>query len=573
MVDRLLPHHREHHNVTDGPIAQAMRLAAHQPLADRQGHRNRMADTEVDVLVVGGGVTGAGVALDAVSRGLTVALVERGDFASGTSSRSSKMIHGGFRYLQTGDVALVRESLRERHRLQTNAPHLVSLLPFMIPLFLKGGLINPKLSRALGAALWSYQLAGAWRLLRRHRRLDQEQVRAHMPSLDMDRIGGGYLFHDLRADDARLTFALLATAVERGASVLNHASCEQVSDYTKGGRTATIRTDEGPFTLRARMVINATGVWANRFIESSHLQPSQQLSPAKGTHLVVRSALLRNDVAVSIPVASDKRTVSVVDAGPFSYIGSTETTNAADIDAPSVTEGDIDYILNGVNRHLNVPIQRADITGGWAGFRPLLANAAASRSSDLSRKHQISVDGEGFLSVTGGKLTTYREMAESAVDVAAGLLGVERRTGTRDLKLHGWHAGASHLKSDDRLAKRYGDRAAAVRNLSQLDSSLQARITPTGDTLVAEAVWALHAEMACDLSDALLRRTRVGTYDGRALLANADEIGAAILSWTDWSSDRRARAIQGLKSTLRSELGVLADPLPAALHSKKDNHV
>jgi glycerol-3-phosphate dehydrogenase len=282
---------------------------------------------------------------------------------------------------------------------------------------------------------------------------------------------------------------------------------------------------------------------------------------------------MRNDVAVSIPVASDRRTVSVVDAGPFSYIGSTETTNDADIDVPSVTEGDIDYILNGVNRHLNAPIQRADITGGWAGFRPLLANAAASRSWDLSRKHQISVDGEGFLSVTGGKLTTYREMAESAVDIAAGLLGVERRTGTRDLKLHGWHAGASHLKSDDRLAKRYGDRAVAVRSLSQLDSSLQARITSTSDTLVAEAVWALHAEMACDLSDALLRRTRVGTYDGRALLANADEIGAAILSWTDWSSDRRARAIQGLKSTLRSELGVLADSLPAAFHSKKDNHV
>ena len=149
-------------------IDEIMRLASNQPLADRGAHLNQMADATVDVLVIGGGVTGAGVALDAVTRGLSVALVERGDFASGTSSRSSKMIHGGFRYLQTGDVALVRESLRERYRLQCNAPHLVSLLPFMIPLFLKGGVINPKLSRALGMALWSYQLAGAWRLGRRH---------------------------------------------------------------------------------------------------------------------------------------------------------------------------------------------------------------------------------------------------------------------------------------------------------------------------------------------------------------------------------------------------------------------
>ena len=545
--------------MTENLIVQAKRLADQQPLADRDGHRNRMANSEVDVLVVGGGVTGAGVALDAVSRGLTVALVERDDFASGTSSRSSKMIHGGFRYLQTGDVALVRESLRERHRLQTNAPHLVSLLPFMIPLFLKGGFINPKLSRALGGALWSYQFAGAWRLMRRHKRLDQDEVRAHMPSLNMDRIGGAYLFHDLRADDARLTFALLATAVERGVNVLNHASCEHVADYQQGGRTVTIGTTEGGFSLRARMVINATGVWASRFIESAHLQPSQQLAPAKGTHIVVRSELLRNDVAVSIPVASDRRTVSAVDAGPFSYIGSTETTGAANIDKPSVTESDIDYILKGVNVHLVTPIQRSDITGGWAGFRPLVANSSASKSSDLSRKHHVSVDAEGFVSVTGGKLTTYREMAENAVDVAANLLGVARRTGTRDLKLHGWHAGASHLKSDDRLAKRYGNRADAVRALSRLAPSLQERITPTADTLVAEAVWALHAEMACDLSDVLLRRTRVGTYDGRALLANADAVGATILAWTDWPVERRAHAISQLKSNLRSELGVLVD--------------
>ncbi|MBH1963024.1 MAG: glycerol-3-phosphate dehydrogenase/oxidase [Comamonadaceae bacterium] len=561
--------------MTEAPLLRVIQLAASQPLANRKGHRDRMVDSQVDVLVIGGGITGAGVALDAVSRGLKVALVERADFASGTSSRSSKMIHGGFRYLQTGDVALVRESLHERHRLQNNAPHLVSLLPFMIPLFLKGGLINPKLSRALGAALWSYQFAGAWKLLKRHRRLNQDQVRAHMPSLDIDRIGGAYLFHDLRADDARLTFAVLATAAERGANVLNHASCEQISDYQQGARTVTIRTDDDVFSLRARMVVNATGIWADRLLESSGLRSSQRLSPAKGTHLVVRSDLLRNDVAVSIPVASDKRTVSVVDAGPFSYIGSTDTTGAFDINTPSVTMADVDYILHGLNRHLRVTVQPEDITSGWAGFRPLLADASKGRSADLSRRHHISVDGDGFISVTGGKLTTYRQMAEGAMDTAVSLLGTNRRSTTRDLKLHGWHQGASHLDSQDRLGKRYGNRASILRSLQEVAPSLGQRVTPTSDTLVAEAVWALHAEMAVDLSDALLRRTRVGTYDGRALLANADAIGASILAWTDWSESQRQRAIDKLKTTLRSELGVLADqPLPPSdLPVTKDTHV
>jgi glycerol-3-phosphate dehydrogenase len=547
--------------VADIPAAIG-RLAADEPLADRARHLARLAGGSFDVLVIGGGITGAGVALDAAARGLSVALVEAGDFAGGTSSRSSKMIHGGFRYLQTGDVALVRESLRERHALQRNAPHLVRIMPFMIPLFLKGGVINPKLSRALGGALWSYQFAGAWRLGRRHRRLAHDEVARHMPTLDMARIGAGYLFHDLRADDARLVLAVLASAATRGAVLVNHARCTALAEPANGRRTARIEVDGTRTELSARIVVNATGVWAQRFLDGIGVPSPRKLAPAKGTHLAVPIGLLRNDVAVSLPVASDRRTVSVVDEGPFAYVGSTETTEPADVDRPGVTEADLGYILDGINRHLTRPIAPSDVTGGWAGFRPLIADGRSARSSDLSRRHSIEQEAPGLITVTGGKLTTYREMAEGTVDAVCAALGHRARCTTRRLRLHGHAPGASHLSEGTRLGKRYGDRAAKVERLAALAPALAARVTPRAETILAEALWGLRAEMAVTLADVLLRRTRVATYDGRAVLADADGIAGRIGRLAGWGANRIAAEAETLKSTLRQELGVLALDLP-----------
>lgn len=548
--------------VGDRLTAELDRLAADEPLADRAANLARLSEGSFDVLVIGGGITGAGVALDAAARGLSVALVEARDFASGTSSRSSKMIHGGFRYLQTGDVALVRESLRERHALQRNAPHLVQVMPFMIPLFLKGGVINPKLSRALGGALWSYQFAGAWRLGRRHRRLSHDGVERHMPALDMARVGAGYMFHDLRADDARLVLAVLATAAGRGAIAVNHARCIGLSDRRHGMRIARIAVDGAETEVRARAVVNATGVWAQSFLETVGAPSRRKLAPAKGVHIVVPHELTRNDVAVSLPVASDRRTVSVVDEGPFAYIGSTETTGAADVDAPGVTESDLAYVLDAINRHLVRPITPSDVSSGWAGFRPLIADGRSARSSDLSRRHSIEREADGLITVTGGKLTTYREMAEGTVDAVCEALGHKARCATRRLRLHGYHAGASHLDRGDRLGKRYGDRAGSVRRLAELAPELGEAITPRGETILAEAVWGLRAEMAASLCDVLFRRTRIATFDGRAVLADADGIAARVGRFAGWDADRAAAEAGLLKSTLRQELGVLALDLP-----------
>lgn len=542
-------------------------LAADEPLADRDAQLAKLSGGTFDVLVIGGGITGAGVALDAVARGLSVALVEAGDFAGGTSSRSSKMIHGGFRYLQTGDVALVRESLRERHALQRNAPHLVRVMPFMIPLFLKGGVINPKLSRALGGALWSYQIAGAWRLGRHHKRLSHDEVERHMPSLDMDRIGAGYMFHDLRADDARLNLAVLATAAARGAVMANHARCTGLSEVNNGRRTADIDVDGTKIGVTARMVVNATGVWVQKFLDTVGVASPRNLAPAKGTHIVVPIELMRNDVAVSLPVASDRRTVSVVNEGPFAYVGSTETTDPADVNEPSVTESDLTYILDGINRHLTRAITPDDITSGWAGFRPLIADGKSARSSDLSRRHSIKQEAEGLITVTGGKLTTYREMAEGTVDAICTALDHKGRCTTRKLRLHGYSSGASHLSDGERLGKRYGDRSKKIEQLAALSPELSAKITPRGDSIIAEALWGLRAEMGGSLADVLFRRTRVATYDGRAVLADADGIALRIGRVAGWDANRTTAETEILKTVLRQELGVLALDLPSA----KDN--
>lgn len=542
--------------MNDADRQKIAQLVHGEPLADRRAHLQRLSDRTFDILVIGGGATGAGVALDAVTRGFSVGLIEKADFASGTSSRSSKMIHGGFRYLQTGDVALVRESLRERTLLQSNAPHLVSLLPFMIPLFFKGGLINPKVSRALGAALWSYQFAGSWRIGRRHRRLKAAEVLGHMPALDPAKVGEGYLFHDLRTDDARLTLALAATAAAHGAAVANHAECADISDPVAGLRRVSVRTPEGDFVIAAHLVVNATGIWAGHLLDRARLTTSQGLVAAKGTHLVFPRQLFGNDVAVSLP-AADRRTMSIVDAGAFSYVGSTDTPADCTIDEPGITQRDIDYVLAGINRHVRQPVSEEDITGGWSGFRPLLADQSKARTADLSRKHRITRDAEGFVSVTGGKLTTYRAMAEEAVDAAAAALGKPAPCRTRKLRLHGAGAEFRFSAPAERLT-RYGVQGAKISALAAHDDVLAAPITPHAESIVAEAVWGLHAEMAGSLEDVLLRRTRVGLFDGRLVLRDLDSIATRIMNWTDWSPERRRRELDRTRQVLCRELGPLA---------------
>ncbi|PSM15810.1 glycerol-3-phosphate dehydrogenase/oxidase [Nitratireductor sp. StC3] len=546
-------------SATSATIRQIREALCDAPLADRAAHLAKLDGATLDVLVVGGGVTGAGVALDAASRGLRTGLVEKGDFASGTSSRSSKMVHGGFRYLQTGDVALVRESLRERRRLHRNAPHLVDILPFVIPLLRRDGIVNPRLFRAIGGALWSYQMAGAWRLGRRHKRLSARETIQHMPSLSADDVGGGYLMHDLRADDVRLTLSVLASAAEHGAAVLNHAECKSISAFGPGGRTIRVRAEEGTFELRARVVVNATGVWADRIVPREKGRAAGRLSPAKGVHLVLPAAKMLNDTAISLPVKRDRRTVSVINAGPFAYVGSTDTAGGSAADTPCIDASDVEYLLDGLNQHLREPVSIDDVTGGWAGLRPLLGEQGRHRSADLSRRHLVELEAPGFVTVTGGKLTTYRAMAEEATDLVVGLLDLKRRSITSALKLTG-HADPTEF--------RHGNRVPSAATLIALDDRLAEPLLPGNETLLADAVRGLHAEMGLHLADILLRRTRLGTFCGRVVLADIARIGDRIMDWTDWSRVRKDAELQHARDVLTRELGALAAPLPTSAHSR-----
>src|SRR4051812_47361076 len=404
---------------------------------DRATNLRRLADETFDVLVIGGGITGTGVALDAATRGLRTALVERDDFASGTSSKSSKLVHGGLRYLQQGEVALVYEALAERQRLRRNAPHLVRVLPFMIPILTRDGLMNAKIARAVGTAMWGYDLTGGLRIGKHHERMTASEALAHLPTMPAERLASAYLYYDARADDARLCLAVARTAAAYGAAIANHAA---VTAFTKRGdgtvTGATVRAGDTTIEVRAAVVVNAAGVWADDVRALDEGTHPQSIRPAKGIHITVPWSKVRNDIAVVIPVPKDRRSLFVVPWGEQTYVGTTDTDYHGSLDDPQCTPEDIAYVLRALNHSITTGVTEADIVGTWAGLRPLVRQAAG-RTADLSRRHRVTTSAGGVVTVTGGKLTTYRRMAADTVDDVMALLDRRGRSRTKSLALVG----------------------------------------------------------------------------------------------------------------------------------------
>jgi glycerol-3-phosphate dehydrogenase len=502
-----------------------------------------MRTEDFDLLVVGGGITGTGVALDAAARGLRTALVERADFASGTSSKSSKLVHGGFRYLRQRELRLVYEGLYERTRALENAPHLVRVLPFLVPVLERGGMIDRRLARLVGTALWTYDLAGGLRAGRKHQRLGVDEALAHMPTIARERLAGAYVLFDATADDARLTLAVARTAAAHGAAVANYATVE--SFLKDGARVVGARVCTGgeSIDVRARCVVNAAGVWADdvrALDEGSH--PSS-LRPAKGVHVTVPWEKLRNDIAVIVPVPADDRTVFVVPWGDFTYVGTTDTDYDGPLDDPACTADDVRYLLEAVNSIVTDPISPAEVTGTWAGLRPLLRDAHSTRTADLSRRHSVRVAESGTITVTGGKLTTYRRMAADAVDAAAaGLGGDVGPSPTRHLRLvggEGFTPSPTALEPSlhEHLAGRYGTEAGAVLALARAGTGLDEPLVPGLPYLRAEAVYAARHEMARTLADVLDRRTRARLLDRRASADAASAVAALLAPELGWSDD------------------------------------
>jgi glycerol-3-phosphate dehydrogenase len=542
---------------------------------DRTSALAALRSGELDVLVVGGGVTGAGVALDAAGRGLRTGLVERDDFASGTSSKSSKLVHGGLRYLQNGDVRLVYEALRERQRLRRNAPHLVRLLPFLIPLFAKDGLINPKIARALGSAMWMYDLTGGARIGKLHKRLDQAQAIEHMPTLPEGRLAGAYLYYDAAADDARLTLTLARTAaVRHGALIANHTSVVGLLHDPSGAvRGATVEADGERFEVRARCVVNAAGVWSDDVRALDEGTHPDSIRPAKGIHITVPWAKVRNDIAVVVPVPKDKRSVFVVPWLPngdgtfqLTYIGTTDTDYDGPVDDPQCTPEDVGYLLDAINLAVREPLTVDDVVGTWAGLRPLVKAAASGRTADLSRRHKVTTSASGVVSVTGGKLTTYREMAEHTVDAVVHRLGdlprSARRTTTKRERLLG--ATGAPTGTSAHLADRYGDEASEVLALVASDPDLGQPLVPGLPYLRAEAVHAVRHEMAWSVDDVLSRRTRARLQARDASAAVAADVAALLAPELGWSKAEAARQAKAYVALIDAERAAPALPVTGA---------
>jgi glycerol-3-phosphate dehydrogenase len=549
---------------------------------DRATGLRRLTETEFDVLVVGGGITGVGVALDAASRGLRTALVERDDFASGTSSKSSKLVHGGLRYLQQGEVRLVYQALRERQILRHTAPHLVHVLPFLIPIFTKDGLMNRKLARALGSAMWMYDLTGGLRIGKLHKRLKTDEAMAHMPTLRRDRMAGAYLYYDAQTDDARLVLEVARTAaLDHGATLVNRT---RVTGITKDGdgrvAGATVEADGRTIEVRAAVVVNATGVWSDDVRALDEGEHPDSIRPAKGVHIAVPWALVRNDIAAVIPVPKDKRSVFVVRWGDSTYIGTTDTDYTGDVDEPMCTRDDVEYLLRAINGAIEGTITAADITGTWAGLRPLVKSAGSARTADLSRMHKVRRSGTGVITINGGKLTTYREMAADTVDEVVDELGdrapkgLHRRSRTRKLALRGAKGAdearglaAPGLDQDaiDHLVGRHGGETSVLVAMVEADPSLAEPLVEGLPYLRAEAVYAARHEMVSTLDDVLSRRTRARLLAGEATAAAAESVAALVAPELGWSADERDRQVEAFRASVAAELDAagLHDAVPA----------
>jgi len=492
----------------------------------RTANLARMAEGRFDVLVIGGGITGTGIALDAAARGLSVALVEKDDFASGTSGRSSRLVHGGLRYLEKGEIGLVRESLRERRILHRVAPHLVRPVPMYM-------LADDAAGRAryrLGLA--AYELLAAGRNIGYHQSASAAQVREAIPGLG--RSSRGFRYYEFSVDDARLTIEVARTAQAFGAVLANHARAEKLLGGARVTGAAVVDEMTGQrLEVRAGAVVNAAGVWAEQVTRLAGGPGGVRLLPSKGVHLVFAPGSVATRAALIAPSAArDGRYIFIVPWEDRVYAGTTDTPYSGDLDRPAVDDADRDYILSAVAR-LFPGVTERDVVASWAGLRPLLSQADGdARTSDLSRNHAIFTEPPGLFTITGGKLTTYRAMAEDLVDQVA----AERRArGLGDawpcrtrgipLGLHGPAAAALGMaraevarlglppRTAARLVQRYGDDwREAVRLISQ-DPPLGDPVVNGLPVLGVEVTLARRREMALTDEDVFVRRTRLITRD------------------------------------------------------------
>jgi glycerol-3-phosphate dehydrogenase len=542
------------------------------------------AADELDVLVVGMGATGAGVALDAASRGLRVAVLDRGDLASGTSSKSSKLVHGGLRYLENYEFGLVREGVVERQILLTIAPHIVRPMDFLYPVW-----PDTAKRRLLGLGLTTYDvfafaaLAGRGGNTRRHERISAEEAVALAPALEDSGLAYSYVYGDCATDDARLVLAVVQAARRYGALTITHAEVTGLtsSEGRVDGAHVEDRMTGESLTLRARYVVNATGVWVD--VLQGHEEPGREavVQPSKGVHVVVpRERLPLKEASILLPSKQgDGRSMFAIPWGAQTILGTTDTPYDGALDALSLTGDDLDYVLSAGNAVFKQGLTADDVLGAWAGVRPLIKQAATDKMSDISRKHTLVEGSGGLLTITGGKLTTYRRMAKDVVDRIIEHDGRKARCRTDDIPLSGTRpvealerevtAACRVLGLGEdvatNLVRQCGETAQHVLSLVAADGSLGERLSPAAPHIAAEVVHAARSEGAATLDDVFSRRTRLSLRAKDAALPTAP-LAARLLARELGKDEAWARGQVGAYAeAVRQERGVLGlVALPAA---------
>lgn len=467
--------------------------------------------TPWDLIVIGGGATGAGVAVDAAARGYSVLLVERGDFAGGTSSRSTKLAHGGVRYLRQGHVHLVREALIERGRLRRNAPHLVHPLSFVLPCYARWE------AGFYGLGLTLYDLLAGRNRFGRSAVVTARDVRRRLPTIRTDGLRGGVVYQDGQFDDARLLIHLVMTAADLGATVLNYAPAVGLTRGPGGAVDGVIVRDlEGGSEWRAaaRVVVNAAGPFCDAVRRLADPATPPLVAASQGSHVVLPRAFLPGESALLVPRTPDGRVLFAIPWHGHTLVGTTDVPVPEAPAEPRPSGEEIDFILDTAGRYLARPPRREDVLSTFAGIRPLV-QAGGQRTASLPRDHTIRVDAPGLLTITGGKWTTYRHMAEDCVNRAAALAGLPRRPcRTREMRLHGYHVNPADFGD---LAG-YGADAVPLLAWMATEPALEEPLHSALPYRAAEVVWAVAEEMARTVEDVLARRTR-------ALFLNA---GAAV---------------------------------------------
>jgi glycerol-3-phosphate dehydrogenase len=485
---------------------------------DRRASLARLRTENFDLLVVGGGITGCGIALDAAARGLRTALIERGDFACGTSSRSSKLIHGGLRYLRNLQFKVTLEASREKSLLKRLAPHLVEDLPFVLPFWSRAA------RAALASGLWIYDAAAGFPKGLIHRHLDARQTREAIPGIRSEGLRGAYVYYDARADDCRLVLHVAKKASDLGAVLANYV--EATGFLKENGRIVGVRTRD--FDIAASRVVNATGVWCDELRSADDPGEPRAVRPSKGVHLVVPARRLGLSGAVTLPAPEEGRVVFLIPWGDSAIVGTTDTDYTGPLDRPRAEPEDMAYLLERVNAFLpSVRLGAEDIRSTYAGLRPLLLDDGSSSPSRVPREHRIFESPSGLLSVTGGKLTTYRRMAKEVVDAIT-----DRPCRTADIDLFASEA-------QDPLARFYGSEASRIVDRAPLLDGLP--------HVWGEVDYALEREMALTLTDVLARRMRLALYapdQGRSVAHVVAQRMGARLGWDGAEVRRQVEAYE-----------------------------